>query len=88
MKDKPDHAIYNSGGHTISMGDLAKIVRGYLPDADISFENETGGKETSGNYLIDNSRVVQEFSLQYPPFEQRVREIINTVRREEGLPEV
>lgn len=88
MKDKPDHPIYNSGGHTISMGDLAKIVRGYLPDAQITFENETGGKDASGNYLIDNSRLVQEFELQYPPFEQRVREIINTVRREEGLPEV
>ncbi len=88
MKDKPDHPIYNSGGHTISMGDLAKIVRGYLPDAQITFENETGGKDASGNYLIDNSRLVQEFELQYPPFEQRVREIINTVRHEEGLPEV
>jgi hypothetical protein len=88
MKDKPNHTIYNSGGHCISMGDLAKIVRGYLPDAQITFEHETGGKEASGNYLIDNSRLVQEFELQYPPFEQRVREIINTVRREEGLPEV
>ena len=88
MKDKPDHPIYNSGGYTISMGDLAKIVRGYLPDAHITFDAETGGKEASGNYLIDNSRLVQEFELQYPPFEQRVREIINTVRREEGLPEV
>lgn len=88
MKDKPDHPIYNSGGHTISMGDLAKIVRGYLPEAKITFENETGGKDASGNYLIDNTRLVEEFGLQYPPFEQRVREIINTVRREEGLPEV
>jgi nucleoside-diphosphate-sugar epimerase len=85
MKDKPKHTTYNSGGQTISMGDLAKIVRGYLPDAKISFEHETGGKELSGNYLIDNTRVVEEFSLQYPPFEQRVREIINTVRKEEGL---
>lgn len=88
MKDKPDHPVYNSGGHTISMGDLAKIVRGYLPEAQITFENETGGKDTSGNYLIDNTRLVEEFGIQYPPFEQRVREIINTVRREEGLAEV
>jgi nucleoside-diphosphate-sugar epimerase len=88
MKDKPNHTIYNSGGHTISMGDLAKLVRGYLPDAKITFEHETGGKDASGNYLIDNSRLVQEFELQYPPFAQRVREIINTVRREEGLPAV
>ena len=86
--DKPKHPIYNSGGHTISMGDLAKIVREFLPDAQISFDHETGGKELSGNYLIDNSRAVEEFSLQYPAFRDRVRQIINTVRREEGLPEV
>jgi len=87
-KDKPNHPIYNSGGHTISMGDLAKIVREYLPDAQISFDHETGGKDLSGNYLIDNTRLVEEFGLQYPPFRDRVRQIINTVRREEGLPEV
>ncbi len=86
--DKPKHTTYNSGGHTISMGDLANIVREFLPDAQISFDNETGGKELSGNYLIDNRRAVEEFSLQYPPFRDRVRQIINTVRREEGLPEV
>ena len=33
-------------------------------------------------------RAVEEFSLQYPAFRDRVRQIINTVRREEGLPEV
>jgi nucleoside-diphosphate-sugar epimerase len=86
--DKPKHPIYNSGGHTISMGDLAKIVREFLPDAKITFDHETGGKEASGNYLIDNRRAVEEFSLQYPAFRDRVRQIINTVRREEGLPEV
>ena len=67
MKDKPAHAIYNSGGQTISLGDIADIVRGYLPDAKISFEKQTGGKESSGNYLIDNSRLVQEFGVQYRP---------------------
>jgi len=54
MKDKPDHAIYNTGGHTISLGDLADIVREFLPDAQITFENETGGRERSGNFMIDN----------------------------------
>jgi len=88
VTEKPKHTLYNSGGHAISMGELADIVRGYLPDAQITFENETGGKETSGNYLIDNTRAVEEFGLQYQPFPERVRQIINTVRREAGLPEV
>jgi nucleoside-diphosphate-sugar epimerase len=88
LADKPKHRIYNSGGHSISMGDLAKMVREFLPGAQISFDKETGGKELSGNYLIDNSRLVQEFSLQYRPFRERVRQIINEIRTQEGMPPV
>jgi len=88
MKDKPEHAIYNSGGQTISLGDLADIVRGYLPDAKISFEKQTGGKESSGNYLIDNSRLVQEFGVQYRPYRERVLQIINDVRADVGQPPI
>ena len=43
---------------------------------------------TSGNYLIDNSRLIQEFGLQYLPYRQRVLQIINDTRREAGLPPV
>jgi len=70
----------------ISLGELAEIVRGFLPEARISFEHETGGRERSGNYLVDNSRLRQEFEVEYPPFRQRVLQIINDIRREEGLP--
>jgi nucleoside-diphosphate-sugar epimerase len=85
MADKPKHQIYNSGGHAISMGDIAAIVRGFLPDAKISFEKETGGKASSGNYLIDNTRLVGEFGVQYRPYRERVLQIINEVRAEQGL---
>jgi nucleoside-diphosphate-sugar epimerase len=86
MKDKPEHFIYNTGGQPISLGELADIVREYLPDAQITFEKETGGKELSGNYLIDNTRLVQEFGVQYRPYRERVLQIINDIRREEGQP--
>jgi len=86
MADKPQHAIYNSGGHTISLGELADMVREFLPDADIAFKHDSGGRELSGNILIDNSRLIQEFGVQYAPFRQRVREIINDIRKEEGRP--
>jgi nucleoside-diphosphate-sugar epimerase len=88
LTDKPRHAVYNTGGTAISMGELAELVRELLPDARISFEHESGGKELSGNYLIDNSRLVQEFGVQYRPYRQRVLQIINEVRREAGLPAV
>lgn len=84
MADAPKHALYNSGGTTISMGDLADMVRGYLPDADIQFENESGGKDESGVYLMDNSRLVDEFGVQLRPWPERVLQIINDVRAEEG----
>ena len=81
------HAVYNSGGTPISLGDLAELVRGYLPDAQIGFDQD-GGREHSGNYLVDNSRLLTEFELTYAPLAQRVREIINEVRADEGLPPV
>jgi nucleoside-diphosphate-sugar epimerase len=84
MSDKPQHPIYNSGGHTISLGELAGMVREFLPDAEIVFEQDTGGRELSGNYLIDNSRLVQEFGVQYAPFRQRVLQIINDIRKDQG----
>jgi nucleoside-diphosphate-sugar epimerase len=88
LTDKPRHAVYNTGGTPISLGDLSELVREFLPDARITFEHETGGKAESGNYLIDNSRLVQEFGVQYLPYRQRVLQIINDTRREAGLPPV
>jgi nucleoside-diphosphate-sugar epimerase len=86
MKDKPEHAVYNTGGQTISLGEIADIVREFLPDAQITFDHETGGRELSGNFMIDNSRVVTEFGIQFRPYRERVLQIINEVRAEQGLP--
>ncbi|MEC9152252.1 MAG: NAD(P)-dependent oxidoreductase [Pseudomonadota bacterium] len=88
MADDPQHAVYNSGGTSVSMGDIAEIVRDLLPDADITFENETGGYEDSSVFLMDNSRLVNEFGLQYRPYPERVLQIINEVRSDEGLSEI
>ncbi len=85
MTDKPSRETYNSGGTTVSIGELAKIVKEFLPDADIRFTADRGGRETSGNFMIDNSRLIEEFGLQYAPLRQRVKEVINDIRQEEGL---
>jgi nucleoside-diphosphate-sugar epimerase len=85
LAEAPRHAIYNSGGIPVSLGELADIVREFLPDAKITFDKE-GGREESGNYLADNSRLCKEFGIEFPPLRTRVREIINDIRREEGLP--
>jgi nucleoside-diphosphate-sugar epimerase len=84
LADAPQHSIYNSGGIPISLGELADLVREFLPDAKITFAAD-GGREESGNYLVDNSRLVKEFGIEYPPLRTRILEIINDVRRQEGL---
>ena len=58
------------------------------PRRKITFDQDEGGHEGSGLYLMDNSRLVEEFEIQYAPFQQRVMETINEVRRAEGLPVV
>jgi nucleoside-diphosphate-sugar epimerase len=87
LADAPRHALYNSGGIPISLGDLADIVRGFLPDAQITFAQE-GGREESGNYLVDWTRLSKEFGIEYPGLHTRVLEVINDVRRQEALPPV
>ena len=84
LTDKPKHAVYSSGGHAISMGEVVDIVRGFLPDARISFEKQTGGRASSGNWMIDNTRLVGEFSMQYRPYRERVLQIINECRADMG----
>jgi nucleoside-diphosphate-sugar epimerase len=85
LSDTPKHRIYNSGGVAISLGEIADIVRSYLPDAQIGFTKEIGGRAASGNYLIDNTRLVSEFGVQYRPYRDRVLQIINDVRRANRL---
>ena len=68
----------------MSLGELADIVRGFLPRAQITFAEE-GGREESGNYLVDNSRLTTEFGIEFPGLHTRVLEVINDVRRHAGL---
>lgn len=84
--DKPQQPVYNCGGESISLGDIAEIVRAYLPDARIAFDKDTGGKDISGNCRIENARLEQEFGVQYRPYHERVLQIINDVRHDNGQP--
>jgi len=87
LADAPRHSLYNSGGIPVSLGELADIVRGFIPDTKITFTNE-GGREESGNYLVDWSRLAKEFGIEYPGLHTRVLEVLNEVRQQEGLPPV
>ena len=67
---------------TLSLGQLAEIVQRFLPEAEITFEADEGGREASGLYLMDNSRLVEEFEVEFAPFDQRVMETITEARGE------
>jgi hypothetical protein len=60
---------------------LQRVIAGKM-----FFEHDTGGREISGNFLIDNTRLVQKIGVQYAPFRQRVPRIIDDVRKDEGRP--
>jgi nucleoside-diphosphate-sugar epimerase len=88
MADKPTHRIYNSGGTSISLGEIADIVCSFLPDARIRFQKREWRKATNSTYLLDNSRLLSDFGLQYQSFRESVLQIINGTRRDVGLPQV
>jgi len=85
LAEAPRHSLYNSGGIPVSLGELADIVKGFLPEAKITFDKE-GGREDSGNYLVDWSRLAKEFGIEYPGLHTRVLEVINDIRSTIHLP--
>lgn len=85
LSGKPKHPVYNSGGETLSLGELAEIVKVTIPDADIRFRSETGGYEISTGHIFDNDRLVSEFGLRFMPYAERVPLMIDSVRRGTAL---
>lgn len=75
------HWLYNSGGHTIRGSEMRDVVLAHVPDADITFDEDSAPLPYAN--LIDGSRFAREFDFTLPPFEQRVIDHINTAR---GLP--
>jgi nucleoside-diphosphate-sugar epimerase len=79
-KECPNYDLYNTGGETLSLGEIAGIVRDFIPDARISFREETGGDAGSVAYRFDNSRLREEFGISYPPYRETVQKLIAEVR--------
>ncbi|MFH1349388.1 MAG: NAD(P)-dependent oxidoreductase [Pseudomonadota bacterium] len=78
--------VYNIGGHILSYWELASLIRGLLPGAQI-FYNEAGVK-TDLAYLIDYSRIREEFRFEHRDLKEGYLEVINLTRREAGLSEI
>ncbi len=80
---KPEHAVYNTGGETLSLGAIADMLKEHIPDARIDFEHDTGGEfeHGAGAYRFSHERLEREFGVKYLPYEQRVAEMIELARK-------
>jgi len=76
-----NHPVYISGGHLCSIGEMADIVRRFIPDARIT----TGDQAVPHIYLVDNSRMLADVGYEMAPLEVRILEHINDARQEAGL---
>ena len=84
LSDSLKHNVYLSGGHLATAGEMADIVRGFIPDAKIT----TGDLFVPHVYLVDNSRMLADIEYEMAPLRVRILEHINDARREAGLPTI
>lgn len=78
----PKHDSYNTGGASVSLQDLRNLVADRIPELDVRFTQQTGGREGSINYLIDNSRLAAEFGFTPRSARASVDAILDHVGRE------
>jgi nucleoside-diphosphate-sugar epimerase len=80
LTERPRQHVYNTGGTAISLREIAELVRKAIPDASISFDSAEGARASAGTYLIDNTRLLDEFGFAYRPYVDQVQSIIDAVR--------
>ena len=73
----PKHAIYNSGGEDVSLGELAAQVREIVPSARYRF----GTEYVPLPYIIDGTRLETEFGWKRRPLKDHLAEHIASARQ-------
>jgi nucleoside-diphosphate-sugar epimerase len=84
LADDAKHDIYMGTGPSPTGNELAAIVRKYLPNAEIAFDE----KARVPAWNFDNSRAVKEFDWKIQSVEEMVLDEINGTRETLGLPSV
>ncbi|MGH7928690.1 MAG: NAD-dependent epimerase/dehydratase family protein [Candidatus Binatia bacterium] len=82
LVDEVRHDTYMGTGPAPTGRELAGIVKKYLPDAEINFDERA--RIPAWNF--DNSRAVKEFDWQIQSVEEMVLDEINGTRQQAGLP--
>lgn len=84
LADEVKHDTYMGTGPSPTGNALASIVKKYLPQAEITFDEQA--RVPAWNF--DNSRTVKEFGWKIQPVEEMVLDEINGTREAAGLPKV
>jgi len=85
------HPVYNVGGPATSLRQMAEVVKGYLPDAEITFGPQPMADpkgERSLPWLVSMKRANTDFGFACLPLAQAVLHHINDARLEAGLPPI
>lgn len=77
------HAVYNSGGHTRSMADLAALVSRIEPDARFSFDEQAGPQPFV--HSVCGSAAKRELGFELSDLEATLRAQMDAVRSSDGL---
>jgi nucleoside-diphosphate-sugar epimerase len=83
LKPKLAYGVYNCGGECVTASQLAAIVRRWLPEARIDFEEDK--PRTPLIDWEDGTRIVREIGLAPRPLSEGVRAHINEARAAAGL---
>lgn len=83
LKEKLSHLAYNTGGECLSGAEMAALICRWLPDAQISFEEEKPLTKLIDNQ--DSRRIEEEIGFRFRPVIEGVRAHINEARSEAGL---
>jgi len=76
MAPSPQHAIYNTGGDSVSLSELATEVRRTIPEATYTF----GTGRLNLPYSVDSTRAESEFRWSRRPLPERIVEHIAKAR--------
>jgi len=75
-----DYDVYLTGGDTCTVGEMAGIVKEFIPEAQISFDEQA--EELPFAYLIDNSRLRSELGIGLRSLRDGISQVISAVRKE------
>ncbi len=83
QKQTLGHRIYHTGGNTCTLAEMAGVVKNFLPEADISFDEQAS--ELPFAHLLDNSRLIDELKFKPRDLKEGILDVINRVRANAGL---